>query len=64
MLFQYSSLHEFQYDSHWPTLGDQYGNHIEMSANCYILTTISNLLYAFCIVISNAIYLFIFAVNY
>ncbi len=36
MLYQYNSLHSFQYDSYWPTLGGQYGNHIEMSANCNI----------------------------
>ncbi len=32
-----SSLHEFQYDSHWLTLRGQSENHIEMKTNCYIL---------------------------
>ncbi len=35
ILYQYNSLHKFQYDPHWSTLKDQYRNHIEISANCH-----------------------------
>ncbi len=35
-IYQYSCLHEFQYDSWWLTLGAQYGKYIEMNANCYV----------------------------
>ncbi len=51
-----SSLHGFQYDSHWPTFGDQYWITLKWVQTA-ILTRLSNLLlYVFCVGRLNTIY--------